>query len=126
MPGLEAVATRMPGQRSSLSARSVWWPTIGECVIEAHGDDVPDADWSGPGESGGAFVRWIPRCERSPDRLWTVLEWRAHGMPVVDIAVLIGVPEARVRSWLTRNAREARKERLTAALMPRSMRGETT
>ncbi|WP_410646373.1 hypothetical protein [Amycolatopsis sp. cmx-4-54] len=126
MPGIEAIATRMPWQRSSLSGRSAWWPTIGEFVIEAHGDDVPDADWSGPGEGSGAFVRWIPRYERSPDRLWAVLEWRAHGMPVIDIAVLIGVPEARVRSWLTRNAREARKERLAAALRPRSTRGDAT
>ncbi|MFD6068628.1 MULTISPECIES: hypothetical protein [Amycolatopsis] len=102
MPGLDVVAARMPWRRSSVSARSAWWPTIGDVVIEAHGDDVPDADWFGPGEAGREFVRWIPRYERSPYRLWTVLEWQAHGLPVVDIAVLVGVPEARVRSWLTR------------------------
>ncbi|MFI7121930.1 hypothetical protein [Amycolatopsis sp. NPDC049868] len=125
MPGLDAIAARMPWRRSSVSRRSAWWPTIGELVIEADGDGIPDADWFGPGEGSRAFVRWIPRYERSPYRLWTVLEWRAHGVPVVDIAVLVGVPEARVRSWLARNAREARKERLTAALRTRSTRGET-
>ncbi|MGY6658665.1 hypothetical protein ACXIZN_41555 [Amycolatopsis sp. TRM77291] len=100
--------------------------TIGDLVIESHGNGAPDADWFGPGEGSAAFVRWIPRYERSPDRMWAVLEWRAHRIPVVDIAVLVGVPEARVRSWLRRNVREARKERETAALMPRSTRGETT
>ncbi len=115
---------RMPWQRSSLSARSALWLTIGEQCMQSHGDDPPDADWSGPGEDSGAFVRWIPRFERSPDRLWAVLEWRAHGIPVADIAALIDVPEAKVWSWLRRITCEAKKERVRVAATPRPAGGE--
>ncbi|MEU3628735.1 hypothetical protein BS329_15900 [Amycolatopsis coloradensis] len=98
--------------------------TIGEQVIQAHGDDPPDPDWSGSGEGSGVFVRWIPRFERSPDRLWAVLEWRAHAIPVADIAALLGVPEARVWSWLRRNTVEARKEREAVAVRRQVSGGE--
>ncbi|OXM50309.1 hypothetical protein CFP71_28165 [Amycolatopsis thailandensis] len=116
----------MPWRRSSLSARSALWLTVGEQVLLAAGDGPADPDWSGPGEGSGVFVRWVPRFERSPDRLWTVLEWRAHGIPVGDAAVLVGVPEARVWSWLRRNTVEARKEQETAAMRRPADRGENT
>lgn len=115
----------MPWLRSNLSGGSALWLTVGEQVLQAHGDDSPDPDWSGPGEGSGAFVRWIPRFERSPDRLWAVLEWRAHWIPVADIAVLLDVPEARLWSWLRRNTVEARKERESVAVL-RPASGERT
>ncbi|RSM80516.1 hypothetical protein DL991_10375 [Amycolatopsis sp. WAC 01375] len=126
MPCRDGVMARMPWQRSSVNPRAAQWSTIGEAVIESAGDDAVDADWSGPGENRAVFVRWMPRYERSPDRMWAVLEWRAHKVLVVDIAVLVGVPEAKVWSWLRRHAREARKEREAAALTRRPMSGETT
>ncbi len=115
---------RMPWQRGSLSVRSVLWPTIGEQILQAHGGGPPDPDWSGPWEHSGAFVRWIPRFERSPNRLWAVLEWRAHGIPVADVAALLGVSEAKVWSWLRRNTVEAGKEREAVAVRRPASRGE--
>ncbi len=121
----DGAPVRMPWQRNSLSARSALGSTIGEQIFQVPGDDPPDPDWSRPRHGSGTFVPWIPRYERSPDRLWAVLEWRAHAIPVADVAALVDVPEAKVWSWLRGLARATRNERIRLAVRPRAEGGET-
>ena len=84
------------------------WPTIGEHITAEHirsmADGVPDPDWLPWPPTARDFALPLPRHERTPYRVWEVMELRARGVRWSRIAMHLRLPEHALRSWIHRLA----------------------
>ncbi len=82
------------------------WPTIGEDITAAHlrsaAAGVPDPDWLPWPPTARNCPLPLPRHERSPYRVWEVMELRARHVRWSQIAVRLNLPENIIRGWIHR------------------------
>ncbi|MFB9686121.1 helix-turn-helix domain-containing protein [Amycolatopsis plumensis] len=82
------------------------WPTIGEHITAVHrrsaAEGVPDPDWLPWPPTARNCPLLLPRGERTPYRVWEVMELRARYVRWPQIAARLGVPEHVVRDWIHR------------------------
>ncbi|MFF1612238.1 helix-turn-helix domain-containing protein [Amycolatopsis sp. NPDC058278] len=83
------------------------WLTIGEHVTATHRrsatDDLPDPDWLPWPPTARNCPLPLPRHERTPYRVWEVMELRARYVRWPQIAARLGLPEHVVRDWIHRH-----------------------
>lgn len=104
---MSAPSTRDTAQYQATSTRpGRRWPTIGQHVTAAHrrfpADGVPDPDWLPWPPTARNCPLPLPRGERTPYRVWEVMELRASYVRWPQIAARLGTPEHVVRDWIHR------------------------
>lgn len=89
------------------------WPTIGEHITAQHRrsrlDGAPDPDWLPWPPTARSVGLPLPRYERSPYRVWEVMELRARGVRWSQVAVRLRLPENVLRGSMHRLATRRRR-----------------
>lgn len=110
--GRDSAASSQSGRASARLPGRDRWPTVGQCVAAEHSrvtSAEPDADWLPRTPAPKDFGLALPRYERTPYRVWSTIEQRAHAVPWSRIAATLGVAEPTLRSWIRRHATPARR-----------------
>lgn len=100
-------------QSKSTTVAGGTWPTVGEHVTAAHrrsaSNEVPDPDWLPWPPTAQTTGLPLPRNERTPYRVWEVLELRARCVRWSRIAARLDLPESVLRGWIHRLATRQRR-----------------